>query len=156
MLTLILPAVAQVLADHEVEDDGVALAVAEAVIAKLQIQDGSLFDALVRSVAEHRAEGKLNASDEAAIVAAGQMARKIDVQDVYFKALEQDAIERHLRPPSMDNVSLPTFLKYLHSLGMTPEARKEKAAAAPAKGGRGGTVSKFRQREQQSLRPVSG
>lgn len=154
MLTLLLPIVARVLADYEVEDDGVALAVAEAVEKALEIQDDSLFSALVRSVAQHRAEGKLTASDEAAIVAAGQMARKIDVADRYFEALERDAIDRHLRPPSQDNVSLPTFLRYLDALGMTPQARKEKTAGKS--GGAGGRVAAFRRREQQAQSGQAG
>lgn len=150
MLDLLLPIIVNTLADYEVEDEGVGLAIAEAIEDALKIQDDSLFDALVRSVAKHRADGKLVDSDEAAIVAAGQMARKIDVSDEYFAALEQDAIEHNLRPPSQDNVSLPTFLKFLEALGMTPAARKAVTAAAPGKGGGGGRVARYRQREQDS------
>lgn len=150
MLDLLLPAVTRVLEDFELDTEpDLAVALAEAVQRVLEIQDDSLFNALVRSVAIHRAEGKLGPSDEAAIVAAGQMARKIDVADEYFKLLEVDAIERHLRPPSQDNVSLPTFLKFLDALGMTPQARKEKAPPA-GKGGARGRVAAFRTREQQA------
>ena len=156
MLDLLLPIIVRVFADFEVDDDeGMALAIAEAVAATLEIQDDSLFNALVRSVAKHRADSKLNASDEAAIVAAGQMARKIDQTDAYFQLLERDAIDHHLRPPSQDNVSLPTFLKYLDALGMTPQARKEKTAA-PGKAGASGRVAAFRRREQQAQSGQAG
>ncbi len=151
MLDLLLPIIARVLADHDVEDDGVALALANAIEDALRIQEDSLFEALVRSVAKHRAEQKLVDSDEALVVAAGQMARKIDAADLYFQELLDEAESKHQRPPSQDNVSLPTFLKFLEAMGMTPAARKAVAAAAPAKGGAGGRIAGFRQREQQSL-----
>lgn len=148
MLDLVLPAVVRVLDDFEVEDDGLALAVSEAVVAVMQVQTDSLGDALARSVAEGRAAGKLGASDEAAIVAANQVARKVDNADAYFQELAADAVDHRLRPPSQDNVSLPVFLKYLDALGLTPAARKEKAA--PSKGGASGRVAAFRSREQQA------
>lgn len=43
----------------------------------------------------------------------------------------------------LDNVSVPTFLRYMGALGLTPEARK---AAAPRKEAAGGQVVGFRSR----------
>lgn len=149
MLALVLPAIVRVLAESGYGDDGLALAIAEAVIEEIEVQDDSLRMALVRSVALARADGQLSMRDEAAIVAAAQLARKIDLTDEYFAELERDAIKNHLRPPAQDNVSQPSFLKYLDALGLTPAARQTKVAGGKT-GGSGGRVAAFRQREQRA------
>lgn len=149
MLDLVLPAIVGVLAEFGHDDaDGLALAIATAVIEQLEVQDDSLRMALIRSVALARAEGHLAPHDEAAIVAAAQLARKIDLTDKYFAELERDAAKHRLRPPSQDNVSQPSFLKYLEALGLTPAARKEKTTKSGGAGG--GRVAAFRQREQSA------
>lgn len=144
MLEAVLPVVLEVLAAFEVEDpDELAEAIADAVVAAIDIPDESLRSALLRAVAIARAAGDLSARDEALIVAASQMARKIDTADKYFAELERDAIDRHLRPPSQDNVSLPTFLRYIDALHLTPAAPQPKPKGeAP-----GGKVLNFRSRE---------
>lgn len=55
----------------------------------------------------------------ASVAALRVLARKIDTQDAYFQALLDDAQEHNGRPPSMDNVSIPTFLKFCDALGLT-------------------------------------
>lgn len=144
MFEAVLPVVLEVLAAFEVEDpDELAEAIAEAVVAAIDIPDESLRSALLRAVAIARAAGDLSARDEALIVATSQMARKIDTADKYFAALERDAIDRHLRPPSQDNVSLPTFLRYIDALHLTPPSPQPKPKGeAP-----GGKVLTFRSRE---------
>lgn len=71
------------------------------------------------------------------------MARKIDGMDAYLAALADDAAERRLRPPSQDNVSIPTYLKFCESLGLTPAGRA-RAAIEGVKGGRGGKLAQLR------------
>jgi len=61
--------------------------------------------------------------DAGAIEAIKALAIKIDVQDAYYEALADDAADHNRRPPSVDNVSLPTYLKYAESLGLTPTGR---------------------------------
>lgn len=63
----------------------------------------------------------------------------------YFEALADYAADMNGRPPSQDNVSIPTFLKYCESLGLTPAGRN-RAAVEPGKGAtrRGTQVGKFR------------
>jgi hypothetical protein len=81
------------------------------------------------------AEGK----DAGAIAALLALAHKIDdydtVLDHILEQIENDP-ESKVRPPASDNVSLPTYLKYCESLGLTPGGRGElttgkKSAAAP-------------------------
>ena len=63
------------------------------------------------------------------------LARKIDGTDEYFDALAEWAAERNLRPPSPDNVSIPTYLKFCESLGLTPAGRARLADQKPEAGG---------------------
>lgn len=66
----------------------------------------------------------LTSVDSAAVAAARALALKIDMQDQYFQELADLARESKSRPPSVDNVSLPTFRNYLESLGLIPSGRK--------------------------------
>ena len=72
-------------------------------------------------------EGK----DAGAIAALLALARKIDdydaVIDHIMEQIEMDP-ESKIRPPASDNVSLPTYLKYCESLGLTPGGRGELAS----------------------------
>ncbi len=79
--------------------------------------------------------------DAGAIAALFAVARKIDdwdtVVDHIMEQIEMDP-ESTIRPPASDNVSLPTYLKYCESLGLTPSGRGELAKTGkpvtPAKG----------------------
>lgn len=69
--------------------------------------------------------------DAGAIAALLTLAHKVDDYDaVLDHLLEQIAAdpESKIRPPAADNVSLPTYLKYSESLGLTPGGRGELAA----------------------------
>lgn len=81
------------------------------------------------AIREARKKGILGVIDGGAVAALRAVSRKIDVQDDYFKALADDAAEHNGRPPSMDNVSLPTYLKFCESLGLSPAGRKQFNAA---------------------------
>ena len=95
---------------------------------------GSLVDATEEMIG---AAGHLTDQDAGMIAAIRALALKIDVADDYFRELaEQAAIRKH-RPPSQDNVSLPTYLKYCAELLLTPASRER---TPPAKtGGTGGS-----------------
>lgn len=85
----------------------------------------SVSDALERAI---RNASHLRARDAAAVAAARKLARKIDAWDTIVDWAIEDASDSG-RPlvPANDNVSLPTFLKYLDSLGLVPP----QVAAAP-------------------------
>lgn len=78
----------------------------------------------------------LTPQDSGVVAALRALARKIDAQDDYFEALLEDAESRNGKPPSVDNVSLPTYLKYSESLGLTPAGR-ERLTDKPVAGGTG-------------------
>ena len=95
-----------------------------------------VLDALNEAVSKATHLGPM---DLPAVEAARALARKIDVVDAYMQALTEDARERDLRPPSQDNVSIPTFLKYCESLGLTPAGRTRAAVETPKGGAQGGS-----------------
>ena len=68
----------------------------------------------------------LSDEDSGAIAALRALARKIDAWDTIVEWALEDASESGSRPkvPANDNTSLPTFLKYCESLGLTPTGRK--------------------------------
>ena len=68
----------------------------------------------------------LGPQDAGAVAAIRALARKIDGMDEYYHELRESYRERDLRPPSPDNVSLPTYLRYAESLGLTPAGRAGK------------------------------
>ena len=91
-----------------------------------------------------KAATHLSGVDAGAVETIRALALRIDLMDEYFKELVDQATERNLRPPSPDNVSIPTYLKYCESLGLTPAGRVK---IAPAKSGGesgGGKLGKFR------------
>ena len=92
------------------------------------IESGDLVSATKAAIRAAKDAGQLTNADMASCVAILAVATKIDAQDSYFKALLADSVEHGTRPPSQDNVSLPTFLKYAEALGLTPSGR---AKAAP-------------------------
>lgn len=79
--------------------------------------------------------------DKPAVEAARALARKIDLTDEYFEALAEDAAERKLKPPAQDNVSIPTFLKYCESLGLTPAGRAKLAEGKKPEAKTGGKLA---------------
>ncbi len=65
----------------------------------------------------------LGAMDAGAIEALRSLAANIDAADERWDARADDALEHNLRPPAQDNVSIPTYLKFCESLGLTPAGR---------------------------------
>lgn len=101
---------------------------------------GALLDATNEAI---KAATHLTPMDAGSLEAIRQLALKIDVQDDYFQALAADAEERKSRPPSQDNVSIPTYLKYAEALGLTPSGRTKALIEAPKGAGPGGTLGKL-------------
>ncbi len=101
---------------------------------------GELHAATLRSIdsCEH-----LTDEDSGAIAVLLSLALKIDCQADYFEALAADAVETGRRPPSMDNVSIPTYLKYCESLGLTPSGRERLKPKKPVEPEQS-TLSKLR------------
>lgn len=101
---------------------------------------GDLLDATNDAI---KAAKHLTPMDAGSLEAIRQLALKIDVMDAYFDALAKDAVESNRRPPSQDNVSIPTYLKYAEALGLTPSGRTKSAIEAPKGAGPGGTLGKL-------------
>lgn len=101
---------------------------------------GAVVDATDASI---KAASHLTPMDGGALAALRALALKIDTQDDYFEALAEQADERDSRPPSVDNVSIPTYLKYCESLGLTPAGRT-RAQIEAMKGGAGGKLGQLR------------
>ena len=103
-----------------------------------------LVEATEAAIVEGYRLGVLTELDRAAVQALRDLAVKISVQDKYFDALRDDRPGGWL--PGIDNVSIPTFLKFCQALGLTVSARTSEAVKPPAervvaKSG----VAKFRQ-----------
>src|SRR5690625_4648436 len=83
----------------------------------------SILEATERAIA---AATHLTDEDAGAVEALRALARKIDAWDEIVQWALDDAAESGSRPkvPANDNTSLPTFLKYCESLGLTPTGRK--------------------------------
>lgn len=101
---------------------------------------GEVIDATEKAIAAAR---HLTDMDAGTVEALRALARKIDGADEYFEALADVAAERKLRPPSPDNVSIPTYLKFCESLGLTPAGRVRlvEQKKPEAKGGKLGRLS---------------
>ena len=79
--------------------------------------------------------------DAGAIETLRALALKVDMMDAYFEELADYATEHRLRPPSQDNVSIPTYLKFAESMGLTPAGRTKLTAGKDGKPA-GGTTKK--------------
>lgn len=100
-----------------------------------QVQGASVEDEARRAVA---AASHLTDADAAAVAAMVVLARQIDYLD------ESDFLREDGK---LDNVSVPTFLRYLDALGLTPAGRARSQIEAPKEGSRG---------KLAQLRAVSG
>ena len=95
----------------------------------------SVADALERAIA---AADHLTARHAGAVAAARALAEKIDAWQIIVEWALDDAAVNDRRPavPANDNVSLPSFLKYLDALQLVPPAERAKpgptSAASPA------------------------
>lgn len=89
----------------------------------------------------------LTKKDAGAIAALRYLARKIDTESALREMALQYADEHETKPPPVDNVSVPTYLKYCESLGLTPAGRAklvEKAGEASGGSQGSGTLSGIR------------
>ena len=103
-----------------------------------------LVEATEAAIIEGYRLGVLTELDRAAVQALRDLAVKISVQDEYFDALRHE--QQDGRPPGIDNVSIPTFLKFCQALGLTVSARTAEAVKPPAeKAVAKSGVAKFRQ-----------
>lgn len=78
----------------------------------------SVYEESEAAIEAARANGLLEASDDAAVAALLHIADQIDSQ-----------IDGLTPSGKLDNVSIPTFLKYCEALGLTPLARQKIQAA---------------------------
>ena len=93
-------------------------------------------DVLDATEAAIQAAKHLTSMDDGAVEALRALARKIDAWDQIVEWATDDAAQREgSRPtvPANDNVSLPTYLKFCESLGLTPTGRTK----AQIEGGKG-------------------
>jgi hypothetical protein len=102
------------------------------------VVSGSLAEETDRAIAA----ADLSDSDAGAVEAIRILARKIDAEaelrEAYI-AWQRDRGEERPKPLQLDNVSIPAYLKYAESLGLTPagrsrliEKRKETAGGSLA------------------------
>lgn len=90
----------------------------------MQFEMGSLAEAVERSIAS---AAHLTSADDAAVNALRTLAERIDTESELRQAMLgwANAQDRQVRTPKDDNVSIPTFLKYCESLGLTPAGREK-------------------------------
>lgn len=96
---------------------------------------GPVAEATEKAIA---AAAHLTDQDAGALATLRFLAKKIDTEETLRDmALEWAAEDEKRRPPSVDNVSIPTYLKFCESLGLTPAGRARLAEKKPeAKGGK--------------------
>ena len=85
----------------------------------------------------------LTSADDGAVEALRALARKIDAWDTIVEWAMDEAADLEQRPrvPQNDNVSLPTYLKFCESLGLTPAGRAKLVEKKPeAAGGKLGKL----------------
>jgi hypothetical protein len=95
----------------------------------------------------------LTSMDKGAIETLLVLARKIDTEAVLREMALEWAEEHKQKPPSVDNVSIPTYLKFCESLGLTPAGRVKLGDKKPE--AKGGTLSVLRD-EAASKRKAAG
>ena len=100
---------------------------------------GDISDATEAAI---KAATHLTVMDKGAIETLRFLAQKIDTeQTLRDMALDWAAEDEKRRPPSVDNVSIPTYLKFCESLGLTPAGR---ARLDMKKEPTGGNLAKLR------------
>lgn len=101
------------------------------------------FDTVLEATeASIAAASHLTDADAGAVAALRMLAQKIDTEDELRDVALSWSEEHKQRPPSIDNVSVPTYLKFCDSLGLTPAGRARLAEKKPeAKGGKLGRLA---------------
>jgi len=105
---------------------------------------GTVLDATTASIEAARAANQLLPQDEGAVAALLVLAEKIDGLADQKAGVTEDGelVEERKRPQQLDNVTVPTFLKYCDALGLTPAGRK--ALAEKKRGATGGKLGQLR------------
>lgn len=109
------------------------------------VTSATVVEATRSSIAAIRAlpgGGHLTPADDGAIAALLVLAQKIDdLADVKAGVSgDGELVEERRRPQQLDNVSMPTFLKFCDALGLTPAGRRalaEKKTGGAAESGGG-------------------
>lgn len=99
------------------------------------------------SIAQAYVDKVLGPLDAGAVSALRVLADKIDKDDeLRERYLDLTANEdgSPVKPLQLDNVSLPTYLKYCDALGLTPAGRAAQAGKAPAKERTSGKLANLR------------
>ena len=111
----------------------------------------SVYDSTLKAI-ESAAHVDASGVDAGAVAAVLALARKIDAWDVIVQWAIEDASETESRPkvPANDNTSLPTFLKYCESLGLTPNARKAFVAEVKPEGDAVDELKALRRKKQRA------
>ena len=91
--------------------------------------------------------------DKGAVECLRTLARKIDTEAELRELALEYAEERQQKPPPVDNVSVPTYLKFCESLGLTPAGRARLPEKKPE--GPGGKLALLRG-EAQGKRKTAG
>lgn len=92
-------------------------------------------DATEVSIKAAQDDELLGPADEAAIAALRVLAKKLDHLGDVDAGVTADGELKEDRRPQLDNVTVPTFLKYCDALGLTPAGRKALEQKKPATGG---------------------
>lgn len=108
--------------------------------AELDVEVGAVLAATETAIAAAEKEKRLTAFDAGALATIRVLARKIDEEqdrwDYCLSWNDEQPEGSRPKPPAMDNVSIPTYLRYCESLGLTPAGRGRIPGAS--KGGTGG------------------
>lgn len=98
------------------------------------------------AIAEAKQKKRIGVMDAGALAAIRVLARKIDEeQDRWDYCMEWAEYGRGgedppPKPPPMDNVSIPIYLKFCESLGLTPAGRGRIPGGTPKEAGGGSTL----------------
>jgi len=107
---------------------------------------GPVLAATEEAIEKAKAERRLGVMDAGALAAIRVLARKIDEeQDRWDYCMEWAEYGRGgddppPKPPPMDNVSIPIYLKFCESLGLTPAGRGRIPGGTPKEAGGGSTL----------------
>jgi hypothetical protein len=66
----------------------------------------------------------LTEADAGAVAVLRELAKEIDSRDELRDLALRYAGEHNQKPPGIDNVTVPTYLKFCDALGLTPAGRK--------------------------------
>ena len=106
----------------------------------------AVVEATERAIA---AADHLTDADAGAIETLRYLARKIDTEAELREMALRWAREHNERPPAVDNVSIPTYLKFCEALGLTPSGRLKFEKKGDAGGGK---LASLRQAQQRPKR----